>query len=113
MWKGEEGGQAEWKVENGYMEVARGMESLERIGTSPSTTYVLPQETTSLLSRYGRHLTGNDIGEGRQLDSLDFDAETRELLGLDDIEELAAGDGNAEADFATETADIERDAADE
>ncbi|WP_442928631.1 SPFH domain-containing protein [Natronomonas sp.] len=93
--------------------VERGMESLERIGTSPSTTYVLPQETTSLLSRYGRHLTGSDVGDGPQLDSLDFDAETRELLGLDDIEELAAGDSNADTDFDMETSDIERDAADE
>jgi regulator of protease activity HflC (stomatin/prohibitin superfamily) len=93
--------------------VERGMESLERIGSSPSTTYVLPQETTSLLSRYGRHLTGSDVGDGRKLESLDFDAETRELLGLDDIEELAAGDSNADTDFDMETADIERDAADE
>jgi regulator of protease activity HflC (stomatin/prohibitin superfamily) len=93
--------------------VERGMESLERIGSSPSTTYVLPQETTSLLSRYGRHLTGSDVGDGRKLESLDFDAETRELLGLDDIEELAAGDSNADTDFDVETADIERDAADE
>jgi uncharacterized membrane protein YqiK len=93
--------------------VERGMESLEEIGTSPSTTYVLPQELTSLLSRYGTHLTGSDGDTGHQLKSLEFDSETRTLLGIDDIEEIAAGDGTDDIDFAMETADIERDAADE
>ena len=35
------------------------------------------------------------------------------MLGIDDIEELAAGDGDANGDLAVESADIERDAADE
>ncbi len=74
--------------------IERGMESLERIGTSPSTTYVLPQELTSLVGRYGRHLTGGDRdGTGPDLESLPFDDETRELLGIDSIDELAAGNG--------------------
>jgi regulator of protease activity HflC (stomatin/prohibitin superfamily) len=69
--------------------IERGMEALESIGRSESTTFVLPQELTSLLSRYGKHLTGSDVAtNGRQLDSMDFDAETRELLGLDDIKEI-------------------------
>jgi len=94
--------------------VERGMETLEEIGQGESTTFVLPQELTSLLGRYGKHLTGGDVaGEGEGLESLEFDDETRELLGIDDIEGLAAGDGDANGDLAVESADIERDAADE
>ncbi|MFB6095842.1 MAG: SPFH domain-containing protein [Haloferacaceae archaeon] len=68
--------------------IERGMESLERIGTAESTTFVLPQELTSLVGRYGKHLTGGDVQTAESLDSLEFDAETRELIGLDDIEEI-------------------------
>ena len=76
--------------------VERGMDALAEMGTSPSTTYVLPQELTSLLGRHGRHLTGSDAAGGESsLESLAFDAETRELLGIEQIEELAAGDGDA------------------
>ncbi|RDI71812.1 SPFH domain-containing protein [Halopelagius longus] len=71
--------------------VERGMESLARIGESPSTTYVLPQELTSLLGRYGRQLTDSDLQESAALESNDFDAETQELLGLNDVEEILAG----------------------
>ena len=86
--------------------IERGMDTLAEIGTSPSTTYVLPQEMTSLLSRYGKHLTGSEIsGETAGLEALDFDEETSELLGLHEIEELAAGDGDVEFDM--DTADIE------
>ena len=69
--------------------IEKGMETLEKVGEGESNTFVLPQELTSLVSRYGKHLTGSDvsIGDG-QLESLDFDAETRELIGLDDIEEM-------------------------
>ena len=70
--------------------VERGLESLERIGTSPSSTFVLPQELTSLLGRYGRGLTDSDVQESAGLESLEFDAETRELIGLDDIDEIIA-----------------------
>ncbi|MCL7417321.1 MAG: SPFH/Band 7/PHB domain protein [Halalkalicoccus sp.] len=72
--------------------IERGMETLESIGQGESTTFVLPQELTSLMGRYGKHLTGSDVklDEG-QLDSLEFDDETRELLGLDNIGELIAG----------------------
>ncbi|WP_332897544.1 SPFH domain-containing protein [Haladaptatus sp. CMSO5] len=67
----------------------KGLESLEAIGTSPSTTYIMPQELTSLVGRYGKHLTGSDVSEGgEELLSQAFDAETRELLGLDDIDEI-------------------------
>jgi len=69
--------------------IERGMESLEQLGESESTTFVLPQELSSLLGRYGKHLRGSDVKEdGEVLETLDFDAETREMLGLDDIEEI-------------------------
>jgi hypothetical protein len=91
--------------------VDKGMETLAEIGTSPSTTFVLPQELTSLVGRYGKHLSGGDVaGNGHALDSLDFDEETRELLGLDDVGELleefdapparnGAGHGDGTAEF--------------
>jgi len=69
--------------------IDKGMETLESIGQGESTTFVLPQELSSLVGRYGKHLTGSDVQEdGESLDSLEFDAETRELLGLDDIEKI-------------------------
>jgi regulator of protease activity HflC (stomatin/prohibitin superfamily) len=70
--------------------VDKGLETLERIGQAPSTTYVLPQELTSLLGRYGKGLTGSDVQTAAGLESLDFDDETRELLDLDSVEELVA-----------------------
>jgi len=68
--------------------IEKGMETLEGIGQGESTTFVLPQELTSLVGRYGKQLSGSDVQETEGLDSLDFDAETRELIGLDDIEEI-------------------------
>ncbi len=69
--------------------IEKGMETLQAIGEGESTTFVLPQELSSLVGRYGKHLTGSDVKEdGEQLNSLDFDSETRELLGLDDIDEI-------------------------
>ncbi|GAB6862317.1 SPFH domain-containing protein [Haloplanus litoreus] len=68
--------------------IEKGMETLEGIGQGESTTFVLPQELTSLVGRYGKQLSGSAVQETEGLDSLDFDAETRELIGLDDIEEI-------------------------
>jgi regulator of protease activity HflC (stomatin/prohibitin superfamily) len=69
--------------------IDKGMETLAEIGQGESTTFVLPQELTSLVGRYGKHLTGSDTKVDSQvLDSLEFDEETREMLGLDDIEEI-------------------------
>jgi len=69
--------------------IERGMETLEEIGKGESTKFVLPQELTSLVGRYGKHLQGADAKEnGHVLEGLDFDQETREMLGLDDIEEI-------------------------
>ncbi|MFC6951519.1 SPFH domain-containing protein [Halorubellus litoreus] len=69
--------------------IDKGLESLENIGQSESTTFILPQELSSMLGRYGKHLTGSDVktGDG-ELETKDFDEETREILGLDDIDEI-------------------------
>ena len=90
--------------------IEKGMETLESIGQGESTTFVLPQELSSLVGRYGKHLTGSDVKEdGEQLDSLDFDAETRELLGLDDIEEIL-GQIDQEAEMDVEAMEQEAQA---
>ena len=69
--------------------IERGMETLEEIGKGESTKFVLPQELTSLVGRYGKHLQGSDAKEnGHVLEGMEFDEETREMLGLDDIEEI-------------------------
>jgi regulator of protease activity HflC (stomatin/prohibitin superfamily) len=86
--------------------IDKGLETLGAIGADESTTYVLPQELTSTVGRYGKHLTGSDVASGGGLDGLEFDAGDREMLGLDDIEGILddAGvslDGEAAADGAT------------
>ncbi|SEW06375.1 SPFH domain-containing protein [Halobacterium jilantaiense] len=69
--------------------IEKGMETLEGIGHGESNTFVIPQELSSLVGRYGKHLSGSDVsGDGTELGSLEFDAETRELIGLDDIDEI-------------------------
>jgi hypothetical protein len=95
--------------------IDKGLETLENIGQGESTTFVLPQEISSLLGRYGKHLTGSDVsemskadGEG-ELSSLDFDAATREMLGLDDIEEIL-GQIDEEADVDVEEMEQEAQA---
>ncbi|MFB6109644.1 MAG: SPFH domain-containing protein [Halodesulfurarchaeum sp.] len=85
--------------------IERGLEALEVIGESESTTFVLPQEVSSLLGRYGKHLTDSDVAEETEgLESLEFDQETRDLLGLDNIEEILDEIG---APMEVEDADIE------
>jgi regulator of protease activity HflC (stomatin/prohibitin superfamily) len=71
--------------------IDRGMETLEKIGQGESTTFVLPQELTSLVGRYGKQLTGSDVQDTEGLSSNDFDEEVREMLGLDDIDDIADG----------------------
>ena len=69
--------------------IERGMESLERIGQGASSTFIIPQELTSLVGRYGGHLSGSDIESAASaLESREFDDETRSILGLDNIDEL-------------------------
>ncbi|MFC6974251.1 SPFH domain-containing protein [Halomicroarcula sp. GCM10025709] len=80
--------------------IDKGMETLAEIGQGESTKFILPQELTSLVGRYGKHLQGSDVKEnGSVLEGLEFDAETREMLGLDDIEEILGQiDEEAEVD---------------
>jgi regulator of protease activity HflC (stomatin/prohibitin superfamily) len=81
--------------------IERGMEALEEIGKGDSTKFVLPQELTSLVGRYGKHLQGSDAKEnGHVLTTGEFDEETRTLLGLDDIEGMLGEiDDQAEIDL--------------
>jgi len=90
--------------------IEKGMETLESIGQGESTTFVLPQELSSLVGRYGKHLTGSDVQtDGRSLDSLEFDAETRELIGLDNIKEIL-GEIDAAAEMDIEELEQEAEA---
>ncbi|MFB6117092.1 SPFH domain-containing protein [Halosegnis sp.] len=90
--------------------IDKGMETLSEIGQGESTTFVLPQELTSLVGRYGKHMTGSDVEtNGDVLDSLEFDAETREMLGLDDIEEIL-GQIDEEAEMDLEQMEAEAEA---
>ncbi len=68
--------------------IERGMETLEAIGQGESTTFVLPQELTSLVGRYGKALSGSDVQQMEGLDGLEFDDDTRKMLGLDNIDEI-------------------------
>src|SRR6056297_766354 len=87
--------------------IDKGMETLSEIGQGESTTFVLPQELSSLVGRYGKHLTGSDVAEGDgTLESLEFDEETRELIGLDDIAEII-GEIDKEADMDVEAMEQE------
>jgi regulator of protease activity HflC (stomatin/prohibitin superfamily) len=90
--------------------IDKGMETLDAIGEGESTTFVLPQELSSMVGRYGKHLTGSDVAENgtNALESLDFDAETEELLGLDDVDELVGEIGVEEVESELETESAER-----
>jgi regulator of protease activity HflC (stomatin/prohibitin superfamily) len=88
--------------------IERGMETLQSMGESESTTFVLPQELTSMLGRYGKHLTGSDSRESMDdLQSLDFDPETRELIGLDNIDEII---GNIDDEAELDVEEMEQEA---
>jgi regulator of protease activity HflC (stomatin/prohibitin superfamily) len=70
--------------------IDKGMETLVSIGEGDSTKFVLPQELTSLVGRYGKQMSGSDAADADfdPLEALEFDDETREMLGLDDIDEM-------------------------
>src|SRR6056297_610519 len=68
--------------------IERGMETLAEIGQGESSTFILPQELTSLVGRYGKTLTGSDVQESAGLEGKEFDEESRKMLGLDDIDEM-------------------------
>ena len=88
--------------------IDEGLDTLATIGQSESTTFVLPQELSSMVGRYGKHLTGSDVSEdGHGLESLEFDAETRELIGLDDIGEIL---GEIEAVTEMDVEEMEKQA---
>ncbi|QLG50867.1 SPFH domain-containing protein [Natrinema halophilum] len=90
--------------------IDKGMETLADIGQGESTTFVLPQELSSLVGRYGKHLSGSDVKEnGAELESREFDEETRELIGLDDIAEII-GEIDQEADMDVEAMEQEAQA---
>jgi regulator of protease activity HflC (stomatin/prohibitin superfamily)/Asp-tRNA(Asn)/Glu-tRNA(Gln) amidotransferase C subunit len=93
--------------------IERGMETLEEIGKGESTTFVLPQELTSLVGRYGKALSGSDVQQMEGLASLEFDEETEKMLGLEDIESaLEQLDTVADSDLRTDEtrdADTARD----
>ncbi|SNR62989.1 SPFH domain-containing protein [Halorubrum vacuolatum] len=84
--------------------IERGMETLESIGAGESTTFVLPQELTSLVGRYGKALSGSDVQAMEGLEGKQFDEETEKLLGLDDIESaLEELESYEDADLAAST----------
>ncbi|WP_126662870.1 SPFH domain-containing protein [Haloterrigena salifodinae] len=90
--------------------IDKGMETLADIGQGESTTFVMPQELTSLVGRYGKHLSGSDVEEnGAELESREFDEETRELIGLDDIAEII-GEIDEEAEMDLEAMEQEAQA---
>ncbi|WP_254522346.1 SPFH domain-containing protein [Natrinema caseinilyticum] len=90
--------------------IDKGMETLADIGQGESTTFVLPQELSSLVGRYGKHLSGSDVKQnGAELESREFDEETRELIGLDDIAEII-GEIDQEADMDVEAMEQEAQA---
>jgi len=93
--------------------IERGMETLEEIGKGESTTFVLPQELTSLVGRYGKALSGSDVQQMEGLDGKEFDEETEKMLGLEDIESaLEQLDTVADSDLRTDEtrdADAARD----
>jgi len=83
--------------------IERGMETLEEIGKGESTTFVLPQELTSLVGRYGKALSGSDVQQMEGLESKEFDEETEKMLGLEDIESaLEQLDTVADSDLRTD-----------
>ncbi len=83
--------------------IERGMETLEEIGKGESTTFVLPQELTSLVGRYGKALSGSDVQQMEGLEGKEFDEETEKLLGLEDIEaSLEQLDSVADDDLRTD-----------
>ena len=83
--------------------IERGMETLEAIGKGESTTFVLPQELTSLVGRYGKALSGSDVQQMEGLEGKEFDEETEKLLGLEDIESaLEQLDTVADSDLRTD-----------
>jgi regulator of protease activity HflC (stomatin/prohibitin superfamily) len=67
--------------------INKALNTIASVGEGESSTILIPQELTSLLGRYGKHLSGSDVSDSEApLKSLDFNAKTLKLLGLDNIE---------------------------
>mgnify|MGYP000662718576 FL=1 len=87
--------------------IERGMETLEEIGKGESTTFVLPQELTSLVGRYGKALSGSDVQQMEGLEGKEFADDTRKMLGLDDIDEIL---GQIEESAEMDVEELEKEA---
>jgi regulator of protease activity HflC (stomatin/prohibitin superfamily) len=68
--------------------IDRSLETLQTIGEGPSETYVLPQEFSSVVGKFGKQFVDDAVPDEESLKGTDFDAEDREILGLDDIDEI-------------------------
>jgi regulator of protease activity HflC (stomatin/prohibitin superfamily) len=67
--------------------INKALNTIVSVGEGESSTIIIPQELTSLLGRYGKHLSGSDMSDGdAPLESLEFNADTLKLLGLDDLD---------------------------
>ena len=69
--------------------INQALNTIVSVGQGESSTIIIPQELTSLLGRYGKHLSGSDVSDnGSALESLSFDKNTLKLLGLDNVNKL-------------------------
>ena len=69
--------------------INKALNTIVSVGEGESSTIIIPQELTSLLGRYGKHLSGSDISDTEDtLESLDFNAKTLKLLGLDKLDSI-------------------------
>ena len=69
--------------------INKALNTIVSVGEGESSTIIIPQELTSLLGRYGKHLSGSDVADTEDtLESLDFNAKTLKLLGLDKLDSI-------------------------
>ncbi|HII51788.1 MAG TPA: SPFH/Band 7/PHB domain protein [Halobacteriales archaeon] len=69
--------------------INKALNTIVSVGEGESSTIIIPQELTSLLGRYGKHLSGSDISDTEDtLESLDFNTKTLKLLGLDKLDSI-------------------------
>ncbi|WP_415487712.1 SPFH domain-containing protein [Candidatus Hikarchaeum yamanae] len=69
--------------------INKALNTIVSVGEGESSTIIIPQELTSLLGRYGKHLSGSDVSDTEDtLESLDFNTKTLKLLGLDKLDSI-------------------------
>ncbi len=85
----------------------RGIEALEEIGKGESTKYIIPQELTSAIGRYAKHISGGIESDGKQLESVELDEETKKMLGIDNLEDILEDIGTEVSDIDEKIGDIE------